>query len=85
MAKSFTLHLPDDLKRFKQLTMGHHLIVGRKTYESIGRPLSGRKIIVLSRQHQPNTGDIMFVPDLNTAIEICRKAGGNGGVRCRWC
>ncbi len=68
-------HLPDDLKRFKQLTMGHHLIMGRKTYESIGRPLKGRKMIVLSRRHQPNAGEIIFVPDMNAAIEICRKAG----------
>jgi dihydrofolate reductase len=41
--------LPADLQRFKQLTMGHHLIMGRKTYESIGRPLPGRITVVLSR------------------------------------
>ena len=39
-----------DLKYFKQLTMGHHLIMGRKTYESIGRPLPGRTTVVLTRQ-----------------------------------
>ena len=43
-------YLPDDLKRFKSLTMGHHLLMGRKTYQSIGRPLPGRVTIVLSRQ-----------------------------------
>ncbi len=43
-------HLPGDLKRFKELTMGHALIMGRKTYESIGRPLPGRFSIVVSRQ-----------------------------------
>lgn len=42
-------HLPGDLKRFKQLTMGHTLIMGRKTYESIGRPLPGRTTVVLTR------------------------------------
>lgn len=42
--------LSSDLKRFKQLTMGHCLIMGRKTYESIGRPLPGRVSIVLSRE-----------------------------------
>ncbi len=42
--------LPDDLKRFKKLTWGHPLIVGRKTYESIGKPLPGRKMIVLTAQ-----------------------------------
>lgn len=43
-------HLPADLKRFKELTMGHAIIMGRKTYESIGRPLPGRFSIVISRQ-----------------------------------
>ena len=43
-------HLPDDFKWFKQVTMGQILVMGRKTYESIGRPLPGRQTIVLSRQ-----------------------------------
>ena len=42
-------HLPDDLKHFKQLTLGHPIIMGRKTYESIGKPLPGRRNIVVSR------------------------------------
>ncbi|TCJ16302.1 dihydrofolate reductase [Parasulfuritortus cantonensis] len=42
-------HLPEDLKHFKNLTMGHHLIMGRKTYESIGRPLPGRTTVIVSR------------------------------------
>jgi dihydrofolate reductase len=42
-------HLPDDLKRFKALTMGHALLMGRKTYDSIGRPLPGRRNLVLTR------------------------------------
>ena len=42
-------HLPDDFKWFKAKTMGHILIMGRKTFESIGRPLPGRKTIILSR------------------------------------
>jgi dihydrofolate reductase len=41
--------LPDDLRRFKALTLGHHLLMGRKTYESIGKPLSSRTSIILSR------------------------------------
>ena len=41
--------LPDDLKRFKALTMGHALLMGRKTYDSIGRPLPGRRNLVLTR------------------------------------
>jgi dihydrofolate reductase len=43
-------HLPDDLKKFKSITMGKPMIMGRATYESIGRPLPGRRSIVLTRQ-----------------------------------
>ena len=43
-------HLRSDLQRFKRMTMGHALLMGRKTYVSIGRPLPGRQTIVLSRQ-----------------------------------
>jgi dihydrofolate reductase len=43
-------HLPNDLKRFKELTTGHAILMGRKTWESIGRPLPNRRNIVLSRQ-----------------------------------
>jgi dihydrofolate reductase len=42
-------HLPEDLKHFKALTLGHHIIMGRKTYESIGRPLPGRTTIIVTR------------------------------------
>lgn len=42
--------LPADLKRFRQLTLGHHVIAGRKTYESIGKPLPGRTMIIVTRQ-----------------------------------
>lgn len=44
--------LSSDLKRFKRLTMGHHIIMGRKTFDSLGRPLPGRTSIVLSRQER---------------------------------
>lgn len=46
---SIPWHLPDDLRRFKAITMGHVLIVGRRTFESIGRPLPGRRFIVLTK------------------------------------
>ena len=49
-------HLPDDLKRFKELTKGHTIIMGRKTYESIGRPLPDRRNIVLSSTMKPIEG-----------------------------
>ena len=43
-------HLPEDLKHFRQQTMGHVVLLGRKTWESIGRPLPGRRMVVISRQ-----------------------------------
>ena len=43
-------HLSEDLKRFRQITMGHHIVMGRKTWESIGRLLPGRKHIIISRK-----------------------------------
>jgi dihydrofolate reductase len=46
--------LPGDLKRFKQITMGHPIIMGRKTFESIGRPLPGRDNIILTRNREYN-------------------------------
>jgi dihydrofolate reductase len=45
-------HLPDDLKRFKALTMGHALLMGRRTYDSIGKSLPGRRNLVLTRNRQ---------------------------------
>jgi dihydrofolate reductase len=47
-------HLPDDFKFFKQTTIGHILVMGRKTFESIGRPLPGRTTVVLSRHGMPD-------------------------------
>ena len=61
-------HISDDLKRFKRVTMGHPVIMGRKTYESIGQPLPGRRNIVLT--HHP-MGPDQF-PDLPSALESCR-------------
>jgi dihydrofolate reductase len=49
-------HLPDDLRRFKELTLGHVLVMGRKTYESIGRPLPGRTTVVVTRNPQWDPG-----------------------------
>lgn len=68
-------HLPADLQLFKRLTMGHHLIVGRKTFESIGKPLPGRKMIVLSRQPGYSVEGCLTATSLQNALEIARKAG----------
>jgi dihydrofolate reductase len=67
--------LPRDLRRFKALTMGHHLIVGRKTFESIGRPLPGRSMIVLSRSQQRLPSGIQKASTLEQAVAIAAAAG----------
>ncbi len=63
--------IPDDLRRFKRLTMGHHLIIGRKTWESIGRPLPGRKMIIVSRdRHFPAPKGVEVADSLEKALEL---------------
>jgi dihydrofolate reductase len=59
-------HLPEDFRWFKQKTMGHALVMGRKTYESIGKPLPGRETYVLSRQaiDLPGVKTIQSLDDL---------------------
>jgi len=67
--------LSADMKRFKSLTMGHHLIVGRKTYESIGRPLPGRRIIVLTRNPEAQFKDVDMAASLEEALGLARSRG----------
>ncbi len=61
--------LPADLKHFKELTTGHAIIMGRKTYESIGRPLPNRQNIVVSRSMEPVQG-MGVVPSIEEAYKI---------------
>lgn len=69
-------HLPGDLRHFKKTTTGHHLIMGRKTFESLGRPLPNRTSIVLTRNRKYTVPDGHYVVhDLPTALEICRWKG----------
>lgn len=67
--------LPEDLKLFKKLTTGHHLIVGRKTFESIGKPLPNRVSVVISSKSITNQENLIYVPDLEAALEFCQKSG----------
>ena len=69
-------HLPEDFKFFKQTTMGHILLMGRKTFESIGRPLPGRETIVLSRSGVafPSVRTVTDLHQLLTADTIDRPA-----------
>jgi dihydrofolate reductase len=66
-------HLPGDLSRFKKLTMGHHLILGRKTYESIGGPLPGREMIILSRNPDYSVTDSQVASTLEKGLGIVRE------------
>jgi dihydrofolate reductase len=68
-------HLSDDLKRFKQLTMGHTIVMGRKTWESIGRALPGRRTIVISRQAGYHADGAEVVGNLDNALQIAEAAG----------
>lgn len=63
-------HLPADLKHFKRITTGHTLVMGRRTYESIGRPLPNRRNIVLSRQPGWQAPGVETQPDLETALAV---------------
>ena len=64
--------LPDDLKRFKQLTLGHPMIMGRKTFESIGKPLPGRTSIVITNQKDFSVEGILVAHSLDEALNIAR-------------
>jgi dihydrofolate reductase len=67
--------LSSDLQRFKKLTMGHHLLLGRKTFESIGGPLPGREMIVVSRG-TPNLPDgVNLAPSVDSGIEQAQLEG----------
>jgi dihydrofolate reductase len=61
-------HLPDDLKHFKALTLGKPVLMGRRTYESIGRPLPGRINLVLTRAANWSVPGVTVVADLDAAI-----------------
>lgn len=68
-------HLPEDLKRFKALTMGHHIVMGRKTWESIGRLLPGRHHVIISRSPGYRVAGAHVVHSTEAAIAAC--AGDN--------
>lgn len=69
--------LKNDLKRFKELTTGHPIIMGRKTFESIGRPLPHRTNIVITRQENYKPEGVLVVNSLEKALEEARKIDTN--------
>lgn len=66
-------HLPKDLKHFKEITYGHPIIMGRKTYESIGKPLPNRTNIVISRKKDWFEEGILIVGSIKEAIKFGQK------------
>jgi dihydrofolate reductase len=64
-------HLPDELKLFKRITMGHHIIMGRKTWESIGRALPGRSTVVVSRRPGYRVPGAAVAHTLEEAVAAC--------------
>ncbi|MEM9417024.1 MAG: dihydrofolate reductase [Bacteroidota bacterium] len=68
-------HLPQDMKHFKQTTMGHHMIMGRKTFESIGRPLPGRELIVVTRNPDYHAPGCKTVGNIEEALAWAEQAG----------
>ena len=66
-------HLPDDFKHFKAVTMGKPILMGRKTFESIGRPLPGRDNIVITRNKTFAADGITLVHSVESALEAAKK------------
>src|SRR5437870_5315266 len=62
-------HLPDDFQYFRHRTLGHHVIMGRKTFQSIGRPLPGRANVVITRQPDFRAAGITVVHTLEDALK----------------
>jgi dihydrofolate reductase len=65
-------HIPEDLKHFRHITLGHTVIMGRKTFESIGKPLSNRRNIVISRSLLPQD-NIIIMPSIEEALRATKN------------
>ena len=65
--------LPADLKRFKKITLGHHVIMGRKTFESLGRPLPNRTTIIITRNTTYKAEGCIIVNSLEDAILAAKE------------
>jgi dihydrofolate reductase len=63
--------IPEDLRHFKALTMGHHMIMGRKTFDSIGKPLPGRTTVVVTRNRELNIEGCLIAHSLEQALAAC--------------
>jgi dihydrofolate reductase len=73
-------HLPEDLRYFKRITMGKPIVMGRKTFESIGRALPGRTNIVISRNEQFAPDGVLLAASLDEALLLARQLADEQGV-----
>lgn len=67
-------NMPADMKHFRNITMGHHVVMGRKTFESIPNGLPGRSIIVLSQQPDYQAENATVVPNFESAFQVAQQA-----------
>ena len=72
--------LPEDMRHFKAVTMGKPIVMGRKTYDSIGRPLPGRSNIVITRNAGFQAEGVSVVSSLNAALELAERISTGDGV-----
>lgn len=68
-------HIPEDLRRFRELTFGHTVIMGRRTFEAIGRPLPGRKNVIVTRQPSYSQEGAVIACSLDEAVKLSGPAG----------
>lgn len=73
--KRLPWHLSDDLKHFRRLTMGHHVLMGRKTYQSSAGKMPGRKLIVLSRDARFQPEDARLAASFDEGLAVAHDAG----------
>lgn len=66
-------HLPADLKRFKKVTSGHHILMGRNTFESIGKPLPNRTTVIITRNKNYTQDGCIVVDSIEKAIEVAKN------------
>ncbi len=66
-------YIPLDLKHFKEITMGHHILMGRKTYESIGKALPGRTSLIVTRNKNSEAKDCFIFENIQNAIDFAKS------------
>jgi dihydrofolate reductase len=65
-------HLPGDLRHFKKTTMGHHLIIGRATWDEVGKPLPGRTMVVITRNRRFRADNVLVAHSVDEAVALVR-------------